>query len=66
LKEMTGEDVKRIREQAKLTQESFADRLGVSRQYIGHMEMGRREVLPHMEWMIRKKFKIRCVGGENE
>lgn len=66
MKEMTGADVKRIRETSKLTQAAFAQRVGVSRQYISHIEIGRRDVLEHIEWKIRKKFKIRYAGGEDE
>jgi transcriptional regulator with XRE-family HTH domain len=39
---MRGMDVRAVRKSLNLTQAEFAERLGLSPAYIGHMENGRR------------------------
>ena len=42
MRRLVGENVRRARERAKLTQEQLAERSGFSQQYISDLERGRR------------------------
>ena len=42
MRKLVGQNVKRIRLKAGLTQEEFADRSGFSQQYISSLENGKR------------------------
>ena len=42
MRKLVGRNVRRIRQEKKLTQEQFADRSGFSQQYISGLEQGRR------------------------
>jgi transcriptional regulator with XRE-family HTH domain len=42
MRRLVGQNVKRIRQKRRLTQEQFADVSGFSQQYISSLEQGRR------------------------
>jgi transcriptional regulator with XRE-family HTH domain len=50
---MTAADIRAMRARANLTQTQFAQRLGVSRDYLANLENGKREVTRTMERALR-------------
>jgi transcriptional regulator with XRE-family HTH domain len=42
MRKLVGQNVKRLRDKAGMTQEEFADRSGFSQQYISDLERGKR------------------------
>lgn len=66
---MIGERIKEIRTLEGLTQQEFADKLGVSRPNITNYESGRREPVDAMIALICQKFKVNEIWlrtGEGE
>lgn len=55
---MTGEDLKRRRMQAGLTQEQFAQQLGVSAKTLGNWETGRNEPSPQALRQLRASLRL--------
>ena len=63
---MTGNQVKKIRERASLTQKQFAAKLGVSRWTIVAWELGRRPIVLRNEKLLRlferEQFKVSGIS----
>ena len=55
---MKNERVKQIRRFKGMSQEQFADWLGVSKSSIAHVESGHRNVSGHLSDMIARKFDV--------
>lgn len=56
-----GRAIRRLREQAGFTQESFADRIGVHRNYMGTVERGETNVTLEKLEQIAKGLKVEVV-----
>jgi transcriptional regulator with XRE-family HTH domain len=55
---MTGEALKTGREEAKLTQQDAASKLGLTQAYLSMLERGRRPVTPELAARATKVFKL--------
>ena len=51
-----GQRIKELREDRGLSQEKFGKRVGVTQQYVGALESGKRNPGPALVFMISKKF----------
>jgi transcriptional regulator with XRE-family HTH domain len=51
-----GQRIKELREARGLSQEKFGVRVGVTQQYVGALESGKRNPGPALVFMISKKF----------
>ena len=51
-----GQRIKELREARGLSQEKFGKRVGVTQQYVGALESGKRNPGPALVFMIAKKF----------
>ena len=51
-----GQRIKELREARGLSQEKFGERVGVTQQYIGALECGKRNPGPALVFMMAKKF----------
>ena len=51
-----GQRLKELREARGMSQEKFGKRVGVTQQYIGQLESGKRSPGPALVYMISKKF----------
>ena len=54
--ETIGQRIKELREARGLSQEKFGKRVGVTQQYVGALESGKRNPGPALVFMIGKKF----------
>lgn len=54
-----GPRIKELREDRGLSQERFGERIGVTQQYVGALEMGKRFPGPALVFMISKKFRVK-------
>jgi transcriptional regulator with XRE-family HTH domain len=57
-----GENVARLRERRKLTQEELAEKAGVSARYLQSIEAG--EYFPALPTLVRLNSALRCDWGE--
>jgi len=55
---LVGERIKKYRMQANLSQEELADRCGLYRTYIGHLENGRYSPSAYILWTIARSLSI--------
>lgn len=53
-----GNKIQKLRKSAGITQEEFADRLGISRTHIGHIEQGRKKPSLELLQKIAKYLKV--------
>ena len=51
-----GERIKHLRDLRGLSQEKFGEKVGVTQQYVGALESGKRNPGPALVFMISKKF----------
>lgn len=51
-----GQRIKELRDARGMSQEKFGKRVGVTQQYIGQLESGKRNPGPALVYMISKKF----------
>lgn len=56
-----GQAIRRLREHAGHTQESFADRIGVHRNYMGTVERGETNITLERLEQIAKGLKVEVV-----
>lgn len=54
-----GQRIKELREDRGLSQEKFGQRIGVTQQYVGALEMGKRQPGTALVFMISKKYKVK-------
>lgn len=52
-----GQRIKELREARGLSQEKFGKRVGITQQYVGALESGKRNPGPALVFMISKKFR---------
>ena len=53
-----GQRIKELRDQRGMSQEKFGERLGVTQQYVGALESGKRNPGSALVFMISKKFGV--------
>jgi transcriptional regulator with XRE-family HTH domain len=58
VREAVGENVRRCRQAAGLTQASLADQLGVDRSYVSGLERGRRNPTVLTLWHVAEVLKV--------
>lgn len=54
-----GRKIQKLRKQAKITQEELADKLGISRVYIGYIEQGRESPSLKLLMKIARRFSVK-------
>lgn len=52
VKRVDGRSIRRIREAAKITMTSMANRLGISPTYLGEMERGGKRMSEELAWEV--------------
>jgi len=53
-----GGRIKRLRSLRNMTQEKFAERVGITQQYVGALELGNRTPSPGLLIAIAYKFRV--------
>lgn len=61
---MDGHEMREIRESLGLSQADFGARLGLSRDYIGAMERGARQINPRMAKLVRETVPAVARAGD--
>lgn len=58
-KEKLGKKIQKLRKEAELTQEEFAEKLNISRTHIGHIERGRKSPSIKLMEKIAKALRVK-------
>lgn len=63
---LVGQNVRRLRLAADLSQEAVAERMGVDRAYVSTLELGKRNPTVITLWRIAEAFQVRLVDLVSE
>lgn len=54
-----GDNIQKLRKSVGMSQEKFAEHIGISRTHIGHIEQGRKEASLQLLQRIAKALKVK-------